>query len=85
MDVEGDDNRLVKDGDNLAQFKANVPSLSWSDYQFKILPFDARDTNDTKRIKRERRRWRLADKDGNDRLTKQEFKVFSKLKLIQSR
>ena len=44
LDVEGDDKRSVKDEASLAQLKATVPSLSWSDYQFKILPFDARDT-----------------------------------------
>ena len=50
LDVKGDDDQSIKDEAKLAQIKATVPSLSWSDYQFKILPFDARDTNDTRRI-----------------------------------
>ena len=53
----------------------HTPSLSWSDYLFKVFPFGKRDYDDKRREKRERRRWKLADKDGNNELTKTEFKV----------
>jgi hypothetical protein len=51
------------------------PSIGWPDYQSKILPDGPKNTNDTKRINKEWRRWQLADKNGDNRLTKYEFKV----------
>ena len=51
------------------------PSIGWSDYQSKIFPDGLKNTNDTKRKNKEWRRWRLADKNGDARLTKSEFKV----------
>ena len=75
MNVGVDDKGTSKKDGLLDFTRRTVPSLSWPDYQAKILPFGQRNTDDTKRINREWRRWRLADKDGNNRLTKQEFKV----------
>ena len=75
MDVKVKDGQTLKDELTSSPDKTNVPSISWSDYRSKILPFGAKDQNDTKRINREWRRWGLADKDANNRLTKQEFKV----------
>ena len=75
LGVKQDDKENAKNKSPLNTRIKSLLSLSWSDYHARILPNGKRDNDDTKRINREWRRWRLADKDGDNRLTKQEFKV----------
>ena len=75
LGVKQDDEENAKKKSLLNTRRKSPLSLSWSDYHARILPNGKRDNDDTKRINREWRRWRLADKDGDNRLTKQEFKV----------
>ena len=53
LDVKIDDGQILKDEFMSSPVKTNGPSISWPDYQSKILPFGARNQNDTKRINRE--------------------------------
>ena len=48
LDVKIDDGQTLKDEFMSSPVKTNVPSISWPDYRSKILPFGARDQNDTK-------------------------------------
>ena len=49
--------------------------ISWGDYQSKVYPDGIKNINDTRRKNIEWRRWRLADQDNDNSLTKSEFKV----------
>ena len=77
LGVKQESEQTAKNESLLNTHRKSPLSLSWSDYHARILPNGKRDNDDTKRINREWRRWRLADKDGDIRLTKQEFKVLS--------
>jgi len=56
--------------------KESTASLGWADYQSMILPDGPKNKNDRQRMNQEWRRWRLADKDADNRLTKNEYKGF---------
>ena len=53
----------------------STPSLGWADYQSMILPDGPKNRNDRQRMNQEWRRWRFADKDADNRLTKNEYKA----------
>ena len=50
--------------------------LSWPEYQSAVNPDGRRTESRRRRAERDRRRWRRADADGDDALTKHEFKLF---------
>ena len=63
-------NRVARKGVNV-----NVPIISWPNYLSRKFPYGIKNLNDTQRKNQDWRRWQLADKDANNKLTKHEFKV----------
>ena len=75
LGVDNEHSRLMARRDDKSIQTWTTATLSWSEYQSKVNPHGIMNQADRRRFERERRRWTHADKDADDKLTQQEFKV----------